>query len=131
MTRARPLLPLFRRQKRRPPRRPPALRRPSPSAHRRAASLEENTGAGTTGMCVKACSKIEVHDIRVKGVHCDAQNAVGVQYMHIDANEIPRQEPVVQDRGMQHGREERPERRVFNRRASPLQLRRKVSFLAL
>ena len=130
MTRARPLLPLFRRQKRRPPRRPPALRRPSPSAHRRAASLE-GYGAGTTGMCVNACSKIEVHDIRVKGVHCDAQNAVGVQYMHIDANEIPRQEPVVQDRGMQHGREERPERRVFNRRASPLQLRRKVSFLAL
>ena len=93
MTRARPLLPLFRRQKRRPPRRPPALRRPSPSAHRRAASLEENTGAGTTGMRVKACSKIEVHDIRVKGVHCDAQNAVGVQYMHIDANEIPRPSP--------------------------------------
>ena len=130
MTRARPLLPLFRRQKRRPPRRPPALRRPSPSAHRRAASLE-GYGAGTTGMCVNACSKIEVHDIRVKGVHCDAQNAVGVQYMHIDANEIPRQEPVVQDRGMQHGREERPERRVSKRRASPLQLRRKVSFLAL
>ena len=92
MTRARPLLPLFRRQKRRPPRRPPALRRPSPSAHRRAASLE-GYGAGTTGMCVNACSKIEVHDIRVKGVHCDAQNAVGVQYMHIDANEIPRPSP--------------------------------------